>query len=255
MMRSILILTKNVLAEEEIQRKLQHLNYEVYCSSRLLSRNSNQGELRQVLKLFFYTIISETISDIEVENILPILKRSSTIIIRKNDHLLKSELVENDLSLSISNQSSIEELRETLMKPILSEMDSKKSNKKDGVDFYQSYDEILPKSSAYYSLSKLSLSGMERKILFKLYLAKGKIVSRDELVEEIWSNGINDSNLAMLSNGIRRLKLKLSKEGLSENVIKTLWGKGYRLEHEFFEFFGDELSEHESFYFDAAQGM
>ena len=49
-MNQVLILTRNVLAEQEIQQKLQSLNYEVYCSSKVFDtcishRNNNVVQL------------------------------------------------------------------------------------------------------------------------------------------------------------------------------------------------------------------
>lgn len=235
MMGRILLLTKNVLAEEDFQKKLQHLNYEVFSSSSLLARSNFQNGFLQFFNLFYYTILSETISDIELEHILPILNRSSTIVIRKNDYLSESQMQDNRMSLWISNDSSIEEVREMLMESFSEE-------KAASVD-----ERITPygldnTQKVYWNHSQaiLSLSGMEKKILKALYLAQGQVVSREELCTQTWDGEITDSKMVMLSNAIRKLRIKLSKSGIPKETIRTLWGQGYQLSARFFEHFDFE---------------
>lgn len=50
-MNQVLILTKNILAEQDIQLKLQTLNYEVYCSTRLLKKNNDERLTENFLKI------------------------------------------------------------------------------------------------------------------------------------------------------------------------------------------------------------
>lgn len=81
-MYPILILTKNLVLEQELQQRLQYLNYEVFCSVKLYARLSvsdyhegtQREELDQLLKNYQAVILSETISDNEIQEILPILK-------------------------------------------------------------------------------------------------------------------------------------------------------------------------------------
>ncbi|WP_438788290.1 helix-turn-helix domain-containing protein [Enterococcus sp. DIV0756] len=231
-MGRILLLTKNVLAEEDFQKKLQHLNYEVFSSSSLLARSNFQNGFLQFFNLFYYTILSETISDIELEHILPVLNRSSTIIIRKNDHLSEKQTQDVRMNLWISNESSIEELRETLMESFHEE---RAASVNERITSYGLED--AKKSNWKYSTSTLSLSGMEKRILKALYLAKGQVISREELCTLTWDGEITDSKMVMLSNAIRKLRIKLDKGGLPKETIRTLWGKGYQLSTRFFEYF------------------
>jgi hypothetical protein len=63
-----------------------------FSSSSLLTKRGTQGEFLQFFNLFYYTIISETISDIELQQLLPILRKSTTTLIRKNDQPINSSL-------------------------------------------------------------------------------------------------------------------------------------------------------------------
>lgn len=242
-MGPILLLTKNVLAEEEFQKKLQHLNYEVFSSSSLLSKRVKLTDFLHFFNLFYYTIISETISDIELQQLLPVLKKSSTIVIRKNAHELENKPQDIRLNLWISNESSVEELRELLMESIYKEL-QQESEGQAGAEHT-----LYAEGSSWLTWeefdSQISLSSMEKRILDELYSAKGEIVPRDDLCIRIWDGEITDSKMAMLSNAIRNLRSKLQKDGFSADMIRTHWGRGYQLTERFFEVFSNEQNDKE----------
>ena len=72
------------------------------------------------------------------------------------------------------------------------------------------------------------LSKNEMLILSYLYNHRGKIVTRDELMTDLWNNSeyLNDNALTV---NISRLRGKLSDAGM-EGVIETRKGQGYILE-------------------------
>ncbi len=72
------------------------------------------------------------------------------------------------------------------------------------------------------------LSKNEMLILSFLYSRRGKIVTRDELMTDLWNNSeyLNDNALTV---NISRLRCKLADVGL-ENAIETRKGQGYILE-------------------------
>ena len=82
-MNQVLILTRNILAEQEIQQKLQALNYEVYCSAKIFEKCGQQLEALEFFNFFQYVILSETICESEVMELVPLLKNRSIRIIRK----------------------------------------------------------------------------------------------------------------------------------------------------------------------------
>ena len=72
------------------------------------------------------------------------------------------------------------------------------------------------------------LSKNEMLILSFLYNHRGQIVSRDDLMKDLWNNSeyLNDNALTV---NISRLRSKLSDAGV-ENAIETRKGQGYILE-------------------------
>ncbi len=79
-----------------------------------------------------------------------------------------------------------------------------------------------------YQNEKISLSKNEYKILFTLMKNKGKVVSRERLMEQLWETDcFVDENT--LSVNVNRLRKRLAAAGL-DNFIATKFGIGYIIE-------------------------
>lgn len=72
--------------------------------------------------------------------------------------------------------------------------------------------------------NKLELSSLELNLLQQLIINKGKIVTRDSLLEKIWELTGNDVDDHTLTVYIKRIKDKIG-----ENIIETIKGMGYRI--------------------------
>lgn len=78
-----------------------------------------------------------------------------------------------------------------------------------------------------YRDRQINLSKNELKILYDLFLHKGEIVSRMELVEYLWDQQVFIDDNA-LSVNITRLRTKLKEIGI-DDFIETRRGMGYRI--------------------------
>ena len=75
---------------------------------------------------------------------------------------------------------------------------------------------------------KIELSKNEARILFCLLSNKGKTVSREKLMTELWAtDSFVDENT--LTVNVNRLRKKLAAAGLSDFIV-TKFGEGYRVE-------------------------
>lgn len=84
-------------------------------------------------------------------------------------------------------------------------------------------------STLSYGEKKLSLSKNEFRILLTLMKNKGKVVSREKLMEQLWkTDDFIDENT--LSVNVNRLRKRLDAAGL-ENFITTKFGVGYLIEN------------------------
>lgn len=73
----------------------------------------------------------------------------------------------------------------------------------------------------------VSLTGLEKKILFLLVSNKNKVVTRENLINYIWEltgNDVYDNTITVY--------LKRIREKLDTDIIKTIKGIGYRIDEE-----------------------
>ena len=249
-MNQVLILTRNVLAEQEIQQKLQSLDYEVYCSSKIFNSCKQQQETREFFKLFQYVILSETICESEVTELIPLLRNYSIRIIRK----VESNVTEMDqryleiahLNAIISSADSIDELREHLYNLRKKDARTEDSQQASNVAQLSVSGKVSPISSNYlqdtgkhvgkenemnYGIMETlhRLSQTESRILSILIEAGSQVVTREEICHKVWNEEVTKSHLASLSSTITRIKMKFEQANVEKVAVQTLWGRGYRI--------------------------
>lgn len=243
-MNQILILTKNILAEQEIQQKLQFLNYEVYCSVTAFEYCNQYQKGMDFFSFFQYVILSESICESEITMLVPLLKKYPLNIIRKVEEKVtevdQNYLKAEHLNAIISTEDSIDELREclySLRKKIERSGESYQNEKIVQLSGKVSLirpnylqESRIPTEKNYQILEILHrLSQTESKILSILIQAGNKVVTREVICREIWNEEVSKSHLASLSSTITRIKNKFEQTNLNATAIQTLWGKGYRI--------------------------
>ena len=79
-----------------------------------------------------------------------------------------------------------------------------------------------------YNDERIELSKNEYRILLALMEAKGKVVSREKLMERLWETDcfVDENTLTV---NVNRLRKKLGSVGLTD-FIKTKFGVGYIVE-------------------------
>ena len=86
----------------------------------------------------------------------------------------------------------------------------------------------IDSNTVYYKDKIIELSKNEFRILLILIQNKGKVVSREKLMNQLWKTDIFiDENT--LTVNVNRLRKKLSNQGLGD-LIKTKFGVGYIVE-------------------------
>lgn len=86
-----------------------------------------------------------------------------------------------------------------------------------------------------YKLSRVTVAGkdiklkaMEYKLLCYLIQNRGRIVSKEELFEQVWGDNITGDGT--LNVHIRHLREKIEENPNEPRYIKTIWGTGYVFE-------------------------
>ncbi len=75
---------------------------------------------------------------------------------------------------------------------------------------------------------EITLMALEYKLLYYLYKNRGRVVSKDDLLRDVWENAyINEGTIAV---HIRHLREKIEADPKEPQLIKTVWGVGYLME-------------------------
>jgi len=83
----------------------------------------------------------------------------------------------------------------------------------------------LDKSSVKVNDEEVKFKGMEYKLLVYLLKNKNKIITKDELFENVWGDTITGDNT--LNVHIRYLREKIEENPNNPKYIQTVWGRGY----------------------------
>ncbi|MBQ4310244.1 MAG: response regulator transcription factor [Oscillospiraceae bacterium] len=75
---------------------------------------------------------------------------------------------------------------------------------------------------------EITLKALEYKLLYYLYSNRGRVVSKDDLLKDVWEDEyINEGTIAV---HIRHLREKIEADPKEPQLIKTVWGVGYMME-------------------------
>ena len=99
---------------------------------------------------------------------------------------------------------------------------------KDEIDIRGLY---IAKSSHKCTLNgqELTLTPIEFSVLWYLCEHKGKVISSEELFENVWGEAYLDDNNTVMAH-IARIREKMHEPARKPRYIKTVWGVGYTIE-------------------------
>lgn len=88
---------------------------------------------------------------------------------------------------------------------------------------------IVDAHEVYYEGEEIKLTPREFDLLYLLMLNKGKVMSREQLLEKIWGLDYLGEHRTVDSH-VKNLREKLRRAGIhSDELIQTIWGIGYKL--------------------------
>ncbi|MEO1770019.1 winged helix-turn-helix domain-containing protein [Candidatus Enterococcus ferrettii] len=231
-MSQALLLTKNILANQTLQKKLQELNDEVWCSTWLLDQIQRFGVPVFVSQQFQVVIFGKSLSDEEVQTLLQPLLEYPLILLREVEQEPTEEEREKWTELGLQGYlaeiDSQEVIREKIALAIMKRNQAKESNQR-VVPFPNS------ENRSEFDSTLIRLTGKEQTVMNLLVRAQGEVMTRKELCEKIWSEGNTASNMSQLSCMINRIKRKFENQGVDGRIIVTHWGRGYQLSDYFYQ--------------------
>ena len=220
-MEKIIIVEDDKIIREELQSFLSKYGYEVVAPSEfenivefILNENANLVLLDINLPLFDgYYICREVRKKSEVP-IIVVTSRDSDM-----DELMSINLGADDFVTKPYNTQILLVRIGALLKR------SGSSTVSTNILTYKDFQLNLSNATVLYNGKEIDLTKNEVKILSYLINHKGEIVSRELLMEYLWTSEffVDDSTLTV---NITRLRKKLEEIGI-ENVIETRRGLGY----------------------------
>ena len=75
----------------------------------------------------------------------------------------------------------------------------------------------------------VKLTPIEFDILYLLATNPGRVFSTDEIFERVWNEKMYEANNTVMVH-IRRLREKIEMDSRNAQIIKTVWGVGYKIE-------------------------
>ncbi|MFT9600989.1 response regulator transcription factor [Mesobacillus sp.] len=103
------------------------------------------------------------------------------------------------------------------------------SNSLENILKYQGMVIDLIAREAIYEGMRINLTQTEFDILAALIEHRGKVLSREQLVDMIWGMEFMGEDRTVDSH-IKNLREKLQKAGVDKSIVKTVWGIGYKME-------------------------
>lgn len=100
----------------------------------------------------------------------------------------------------------------------------------DGIIKYKELEIHTGAAKVYVKGSEIELTAMEYRLLLILINNRGKLLSRNNLLENLWDidgSFVNDNTLTVY---IKRLRNKIEKDPMQPEYIKTVRGRGYMIE-------------------------
>lgn len=82
-------------------------------------------------------------------------------------------------------------------------------------------------NTCYVNDQRVSLTSLEFKILKYLVQNRGRVVPREELRKEVWSNP-EDVALRTIDRHMAKIRRKLEPDSMAPTYLQTIYGKGYQ---------------------------
>lgn len=219
-MKKIMIVEDDINIQNELSQLLDNSGYE----SLILENFNNATE--EILKSNVDLILLDiNLPYLNGELLLKEIRRTSNIPII----MVTSKVSETDEVLSMSYGAD-----DYITKPynptlLLLRINNifKRANTQNNIVEYMGMEINIKKGVIIKNSEEIILTKNEMIILNYLLVNKGRIVTRDELMTELWNNEeyVNDNALSV---NISRLRTKLKEIGY-ENAIDTRKGQGYIL--------------------------
>lgn len=198
----ILLLTKNILAEENFQSKLQQLGHEVFVNKSFLQNSEDIINFN-----FDICIISNTVSKSRSERVLSEICQGNIGVLFECESSVGKENTYGSKIKWIAQDETMETIKEKIEYAYSSKKDSLVKRKNVG--------------------SNLNLSTNEQRVFSFLSASENVTFSREKICKYVWNGNCTNSQKSQLSILVKRINRKMKDSSIDTHEIRTLWGRGY----------------------------
>lgn len=238
-MRKVLILTKNILNEQELQENIQRLSHEVYCTTCDFDQLDNKVFLMNIVNFFQIVIISETISDNQMAEVLKVLNSEQTKVFRKVEFMPdkkdRAQFDEFTIDEWLEVSDSLEVLREKIERSTASNLTKVGMGGNSSVVNFNAQSQFFLSEGEQFLKALRKLSSNERKVFYYLISVENQTISRRDICEYVWEEELTNSQLSSLSNIVKKIRSKFQEVGIQDEIIKNQWKKGYAFTDKFWQ--------------------
>ena len=232
-MAELLVLTKNVENELLFFDQLRHVGHEVFLSQNVLTYWEQKKSLPYWVSGFQLIILSETIPNRILKELLTTAKKNEQTYVLKVDlqPSLEQRRSWSDMGVErwISAQAPLSELSN-----LLEQAETKKSSISS--DSCAGLKDPIGSFRVFQTL----LSDVNQQIVEILAKRNGASVGREELSNLLWKKS-TPATLSQLSFRIKKINELIARHLGIERAIATDWGKGYRLREVFIDAYLEEI--------------
>lgn len=243
-MSQILILTKNCLADIQLQQDLQKLSFEVFNSCSILDLLQADFDVSQLLRFFKIVILSESLSEPDVSLVMPHLKAYDIFIVRRDheepDEKQQALWTELGVDAWLVPTDSPTKMREKLLGPLYQRMSESgevdlRSSGLQNRYLLNSFAKCAPDQGEsilpgdFLRNLQENFSDQEQKIFYRLMERENNPLTREEICSMLWPEAEVEQKLAQISIIIRNMKAKFLEFGFEGKTLRTRRGVGYVL--------------------------
>jgi len=217
----IIYVTNSTQQDDTFKKYIERLGLDIFVLTKDQDELRDEKTTETLSQIFSVILFDETIPDIFFNKVLQIIQPHFQTIIRitanpnleKNRHKLK----ERGVHFYFDSNTEIDEFREAIF--LSDEKDTSRKKIRSNSTL----------SEEFYNTKIFNFTNKEKYIYKYLLENHYHVVKREKMCIELFDD-VSLSQLAALSSCINSIRKKMVSQGFESTVIKTIWGKGYKID-------------------------
>lgn len=225
-MSQILAIVNDNVTKETLQKAVNDIGFEFSCTS------SNSPDLSEKLKTPFSAVLVDTHADNEFNKLYqqykPFWVFPVIVLISKGNENSIIDYRNMGVADCIVKPIRIPELQARI-KTVLAVNDVENGTGAEGLYCGQLKVDLV-KRRAFKDSKEITVTRTGYRLLVYFLQHKSKVVTREELLREVWGYTRSGEDRNLVETAIRRLRKEIEDDPKNPEYLHTIWGVGYRFE-------------------------